>query len=325
MIDIAHFYGDFFTLLSSPTSEAWLNALPKKLEHFFEKNEVHFNKWKSAIEHLPNKDITVFDFNAEAISIGNPHDVTPEESMQLYQKLKHLKPWRKGPFNLFDIKIDTEWQSNLKWDRLKEAVSLKNKTILDVGCGNGYYAFRMLGAGAHSVVGIDPSLLYLFQWKIMHHFSPLKNAYVLPLTLEEIPKEMRIFDTVFSMGVLYHRKSPIEHLTHLKNLLKPGGQLVLETLVIEGDENTVLLPQNRYAGMSNVWFIFSVALIHKMLARLGFQQIETINISTTTQNEQRKTQWIGGVSLEHFLNEKDPHKTIEDHSAPIRAVITAYI
>ncbi|PMC22346.1 tRNA 5-methoxyuridine(34)/uridine 5-oxyacetic acid(34) synthase CmoB, partial [Klebsiella aerogenes] len=44
------------------------------------------------------------------------------------------------------------------------------------------------------------------------------------------------------MGVLYHRRSPLDHLWQLKDQLAPGGELVLETLVIEGDENTVLVP-----------------------------------------------------------------------------------
>ena len=53
------------------------------------------------------------------------------------------------------------------------------------------------------------------------------------------------------MGVLYHRKDPINHLEHLKRWVKPGGQLVLETLVVDGDETTCLVPPDRYARMNN--------------------------------------------------------------------------
>lgn len=57
------------------------------------------------------------------------------------------------------------------------------------------------------------------------------------------------------MGVLYHRRSPLEHLWQLKDQLVQDGELVLETLVVEGDENTVLVPGDRYAQMRNVYFI----------------------------------------------------------------------
>ena len=56
------------------------------------------------------------------------------------------------------------------------------------------------------------------------------------------------------MGVLYHRRSPIDHLLELKGCLQTGGELVLETLVIDGGLGEVLVPENRYAKMRNVWF-----------------------------------------------------------------------
>ena len=45
------------------------------------------------------------------------------------------------------------------------------------------------------------------------------------------------------MGVLYHRASPFDCLLQLKNQLTKGGELILETLVVDGDENTVLVPK----------------------------------------------------------------------------------
>ena len=39
-------------------------------------------------------------------------------------------------------------------------VDIAGKRVLDVGCGNGYYARRLLGAGAAAVVGVDPTLLF---------------------------------------------------------------------------------------------------------------------------------------------------------------------
>ncbi|NRA61426.1 MAG: tRNA 5-methoxyuridine(34)/uridine 5-oxyacetic acid(34) synthase CmoB, partial [Psychrobium sp.] len=172
-------------------------------------------------------------------------------------------------------------------------------------------------------VGIDPSTLFLFQFEIIRHLANNdQRAHLLPLGIEQLPK-LNVFDTVFSMGVLYHRKSPIEHIQQLKDQLRPGGELVLETLVIDGDENQVLVPAGRYGKMNNVWFLPSVAALELWLGKLGFENIRVVDVSTTTLEEQRKTPWMDYESLSDFLDPNDQSKTIEGHPAPKRAVIIA--
>ncbi|EYH95419.1 tRNA mo(5)U34 methyltransferase, partial [Salmonella enterica subsp. enterica serovar Heidelberg str. N4541] len=165
-------------------------------------------------------------------------------------------PWRKGPFSLYGVDIDTEWRSDWKWDRVLPHLSdLTGRTILDVGCGSGYHLWRMIGAGAHLAVGIDPTQLFLCQFEAVRKLlGNDQRAHLLPLGIEQLPA-LKAFDTVFSMGVLYHRRSPLEHLWQLKDQLVNEGELVLETLVVDGDENTVLVPGDRYAQMRNVYFI----------------------------------------------------------------------
>ena len=80
-----------------------------------------------------------------------------------------------------------------------------------------------------------------------------------------------MFDTVFSMGVLYHRRSPFHHLAELKNCLKPDGELVLETLVIDGKRGEVLVPERRYSKMHNVWFLPSCLTLESWLKRSGLK------------------------------------------------------
>jgi tRNA (mo5U34)-methyltransferase len=69
-------------------------------------------------------------------------------------------------FSLYGVNIDTEWRSDWKWDRVLPHLSdLTGRTILDVGCGSGYHMWRMIGAGAHLAVGIDPTQLFLCQFE----------------------------------------------------------------------------------------------------------------------------------------------------------------
>ncbi|ATX79772.1 tRNA (mo5U34)-methyltransferase [Mariprofundus aestuarium] len=280
-------------------------------------------RWQSGFDALPDLTPSVVDFNRSALKIGLPED-TDLTHEQIETALKQMHPWRKGPFEIFGVHIDTEWRSDWKWDRLAEAISpLEGRTILDVGCGSGYHLWRMLAAGAKLVVGIDPTPLFSMHFATIKRYSPNAPAFILPVGIEHMPADMGCFDTIFSMGILYHRKSPIDHLLDLKGLLCEGGELVIDTLVVEGDEHNCLMPHGRYAKMRNVWFIPSVAMLEIWLKRAGFKDISVVDICPTTVDEQRGTEWMTFESLPDFLDPNDSSLTIEGYPAPIRAVLTA--
>ena len=146
---------------------------------------------------------------------------------------------------------------------------------------------------------------------------------MLPLGIEQLPPGLAAFDTVFSMGVFYHRRSPFDHLRELRALLRPGGQLVLETLVIEGGAGQVLVPEGRYAKMPNVWFLPSAAALVSWLRKAGFATPRVIHIAPTTTDEQRRTPWMHFESLADFLDPLNPVQTCEGHPAPRRAIVLA--
>ncbi len=247
-----------------------------------------------------------------------------EKKELLFNYLKQFMPWRKGPFNLAGVEIDTEWRSNWKWDRLKNHVDLKGKKILDIGTGSGYHLWRMAAAGGSFVLGIEPYLRFVMQFNVIKSMTPKEqNVFMLPLTLEEMPIQQKAFDVIFSMGVLYHRKSPFEHLQQIRNMLSDTGTLVLETMIVDGDENTAYTPLDRYAKMHNVWFIPSVKCCEKWLTKCGFKNIRVVDITKTTTQEQRKTAWMDWESLADFLNPDNPDLTIENAPAPIRAIFIA--
>jgi len=281
-------------------------------------------KWQQALDALPDITPSSLDLTASAIKIGSANDIDEAARQNITQQLRKVHPWRKGPFDLFGIYIDTEWRSDWKWDRIKSHLKpLKDRLILDVGCGNGYYGWRMLGEGAGYVIGIDPTQAYIVQFQAMQKYIQAPNIQVLPLAMEDMPQNMQAFDTVFSMGVLYHRKSPIDHLLELRDSLRDGGELVLETLIIEGDERSVLMPQRRYAQMRNVWFIPSVAALMLWLKRSGFENIRCVDITKTTTAEQRTTPWMTYQSLADFLDPSNTDLTKEGLPAPVRATVIA--
>lgn len=305
---------------------AWAKLLPEKIasNYAFLKHG-NLVKWQAAVDTLSKLSVQHPIYNlGDTIQIGNEHDLTPEEKYVLEKSLVELCPWRKGPFNFFGLTIDTEWRSDWKWQRLQNHISpLNNKKVLDVGCGSGYHLWRMCEAGAEFVLGIDPSLLFLQQFLAVKQFLKHEPVYFLPLRSEDLPEKLSGFDTVFSMGVLYHRRSPLDHLIELRNVLAPNGELILETLIIANEQQNVLMPADRYAMMRNVYFLPNISLLTRWLERCGFIDIQVININQTSCEEQRVTNWVKAQSLKDFLDPNNHNLTIEGYPAPLRACLRA--
>lgn len=278
--------------------------------------------WYQAMDQLPDLQPDWVELR-ERVAIGLDN-IDPNQRSQLEQALRALIPWRKGPFEVFGIHIDTEWRSDWKWDRVVPHLSsLEGRRVLDVGCGNGYHCLRMFGAGAARVIGIDPSPRFVVQFYMLKKYLGDIPVDVLPVGIESLPPNLEAFDTTFSMGVFYHRRSPMDHLRELKDTLHPGGELVLETLVIEGGEGQVLVPEGRYAMMNNVWFIPSSITLTSWLRKSGFVDVRVVNECVTTTEEQRSTDWMRFHSLPEFLDPNNPALTAEGHPAPRRAVLIA--
>lgn len=279
--------------------------------------------WLDAIAGLPDTAAVRARLNDDAV--GSRDIELPAGAREKADAaLRALSPWRKGPFRIGELEIDSEWRSNLKWDRLRGAISpLDDRLVLDAGCGNGYYALRMRGAGARAVVGVDPTLLYLAQFRAITRFLLPEPVYVLPLRLEEIPPATHRFDTAFSMGVLYHSRAPIDHLRQLRDALVRGGELVLETIVLPGSEPLSKTPPDRYARMRNVWHLPTIPELLTWLRRAGFRRPDVVDVTMTTIDEQRRTEWMTFDSLADALDPADPSRTVEGWPAPHRAIVIA--
>ncbi|WP_342324897.1 tRNA 5-methoxyuridine(34)/uridine 5-oxyacetic acid(34) synthase CmoB [Kosakonia sp. BYX6] len=317
-------FGRFYQQIATGTLAHWLETLPAQISAW-QRETLHgqFKQWNNAVEFLPTLAPATLDL-LHSVTAQSAEPLSAGQLKGMETLLRNLMPWRKGPFSLYGIDIDTEWRSDWKWERVLPHLSdLTGRTILDVGCGSGYHLWRMIGAGAQLAVGIDPTQLFLCQFEAVRKLlGDDRRAHLLPLGIEQLPA-LNAFDTVFSMGVLYHRRSPLEHLWQLKDQLVKEGELVLETLVIEGDENAVLVPGDRYAQMRNVYFIPSALALKNWLEKCGFVDVRIADMSVTTSDEQRRTSWMVTESLADFLDPADNSKTVEGYPAPLRAVLIA--
>ncbi len=57
------------------------------------------------------------------------------------------------------------------------------------------------------------------------------------------------------------------------------------------------------------------------MRRAGFTDVRCVDVSHTTVEEQRSTEWMRFQSLGDFLDPSDPTRTVEGLPAPMRAVI----
>ena len=289
----------------------------------FNVNNGNIPKWTIALDELKATPKGEIELNEPYIRI----DQNSADPIVLERAFKRLLPWRKGPFIFNNLKLESEWQGDLKWKRLQNHITpLKNRRVLDVGAGNGYFTLRMAMEGAKRALGIEPFLLFNYQYAAIKSLVGNEiNVMLLPIRLEEMPKSA-IFDSVFSMGVLYHQRSHMEHLLQLKNMMAPGAELILETLVVDGPKGYSLIPEGRYAQMRNVHCLPSVETLKSWLTDANFNNIKVVDVSKTSPQEQRKTEWIGdnAASLEDFLDPSNPYLTKEGHPAPTRVIIICH-
>ncbi|MFO7913254.1 MAG: tRNA 5-methoxyuridine(34)/uridine 5-oxyacetic acid(34) synthase CmoB [Desulfotignum sp.] len=301
-----------------------LTDLVREKQQLLDHPTGNFLRYKNIVSQIPDFVPSLKDVAAPAVRAGTAADISQKDRQFLKARLLQLAPWRKGPFDLFGIHVDAEWRSDMKWDRVAPHLpDLTGMRIMDIGSSNGYYMFRMAARKPLFVLGLEPQSAFYCQYLAVQKFVDRKNVFCLPAAHEQLPRMDACFDMVFCMGILYHRKSPVDMLKDIHKTLVPSGYIVLENLVLEGRKNLCLFPANRYAKMRNVYFIPDLLAMESWLLRAGFQDVRCVDVTPTTAAEQRKTDWINTESLEDFLDPHDPQKTIEGYPGPVRAVFMA--
>ena len=236
-----------------------------------------------------------------------------------------LKNWRKGPFDLLGIAIESEWRSDLKWARLEQALGcLDGQFVLDIGCNNGYFMYRMAERGAKEVLGIDPILHVKVQFEFIQLFARLPNLHLELLGMDELRAFRGVFDTIFSMGILYHHPDPLGQLRDLHGALQPGGRVIVETIGLPGEDAVALQRPRRYACMKNIWSVPTLSKLLQWMEDSNFEDVEVLSTYWEGGEEQRSTAWSAPVSYSDFLDPVDPTLTVEGYPAPLRLMVQGW-
>jgi tRNA (mo5U34)-methyltransferase len=293
------------------------------------KKKEECRSWKN-VQPWYNQLLKVFELDktnlkvdyGDWFSVGKRENLTDSEFALIEETAKKLIPWRKGPFNIFGLEIDSEWQSNIKYNLIRPHFNLKDKVVADIGCNNGYYMFRMLEDKPKRLIGFDPSPLTLHQFEFINHFVKSNIIYEM-LGVEHLEFYNHKFDFIFMLGVLYHRPDPVGTLKSLARGLNSKGEILIDTFMIDGEEEICLTPNKRYSKIPNIYFIPTIPALKNWCERAGFENIEVLATTITTNDEQRKTPWSFDQSLEDFLDPNDKTKTVEGYPAPKRVYLKA--
>jgi tRNA (mo5U34)-methyltransferase len=293
------------------------------------KKKEECRSWKN-VQPWYNQLLKVFELDktnlkvdyGDWFSVGKRENLTDSEFALIEETAKKLIPWRKGPFNIFGLEIDSEWQSNIKYNLIRPHFNLKDKVVADIGCNNGYYMFRMLEDKPKRLIGFDPSPLTLHQFEFINQFVKSNIIYEM-LGVEHLEFYNHKFDFIFMLGVLYHRPDPVGTLKSLARGLNSKGEILIDTFMIDGEEEICLTPNKRYSKIPNIYFIPTIPALKNWCERAGFENIEVLATTITTNDEQRKTPWSFDQSLEDFLDPNDKTKTVEGYPAPKRVYLKA--
>jgi tRNA (mo5U34)-methyltransferase len=219
---------------------------------------------------------------------------TARGSRTLHQRIQALGPWFH---NLVLDGIATAPDHFLgdyprqKFQHFAGALpaDLTGKTVLDIGCNAGFYAFEMKRRGAARVVAVDSDPRYLAQARlaaeVLGHDIELRE-----LDVYRVAELGERFDLVIFMGVLYHLRHPLLALDLLYDHVV-GDRLVFQSMLRGAREVAPVEPdypidqtavferpghpamyfvEQRYAGDWTNWWIPNRAAVEAMLRSAGF-------------------------------------------------------
>jgi len=283
------------------------------------KGIVRFREPLESVAHLRARSL---DVSGDVVRIGTAAELSPTDRQTVHDALHAFMPWRKGPFAVFGIDIDAEWRSQRKWQRLLPVLpDLADKVVADIGSNNGYYLFRMAHHKPRLAIGFEPYLQHYFAFQTLNSLAGLDNLHTELLGVEQVGLYANCFDVVFLMGILYHRVSPIDCLREVRQAMRPGGTLIVESQAIPGDEPVALFPKKTYAKVPGTYFVPTGVCLKNWMLRAGFTEVEIFCSHPMSSDEQRRTDWMTFESYADFIDPGDPTRTIEGYPAPLRVFV----
>jgi SAM-dependent methyltransferase len=162
---------------------------------------------------------------------------------QMHSEPTHIEIWLK----------DTAWDDDRRFIFLKNLI--KNKSILDFGCGAGGFLMRAKKI-ASSIQGVEP------ERRLKNYFK--KERIPVEEKFENIKKT---FDVITLFHVLEHLPDPVLVLNRLSEKLKSKGCIIVE--VPSADDALLKLYKNQPFSQFTYWSCHLFLFTHLTIARIA--------------------------------------------------------
>ena len=223
---------------------------------------------------------------------------------EILAELKRLEPW----FHRIDLGdgIYTKTKSVMgepvdhpfgPWQTIQKLLplDLSGKTLLDVGCNAGFYAFEAKRRGAMRVLGVDGQRQHVRQGLFVRKALGLEVEFRRMNVYELGPRAIGQFDITLALGLLYHLKHPILALENLYQVTRE--LLIIETAIMPPGQTpksfdysfsaTTTVRLHPLAYVENPpdakeqifnWFLPGVDALTALLRNTGFAEVEVIEV-----------------------------------------------
>lgn len=156
---------------------------------------------------------------------------------------------------------------------------LTGKTVLDIGCWDGFYAFECERRGAAKVLATDlweaaGQDAFLLAHKELGSKIGWMKADVYDLSMMLHPGER--YDVTLFLGVLYHLKHPLLALQEVADCTAPGGLVIVDTVVSHPAYDQPVMafcPGRELSDDPTNWWAPNPACMAAMLEEAGFTNV----------------------------------------------------
>jgi len=217
-------------------------------------------------EHIINGTITCINCNEKYLIRNGVAALLPKELGKLVKKTKQSfsSQWERQKQQGKSYNDLKTWGFSLN-ERKKlflnqiaiNQVKLKNKLILDAGCGNGTVSLAMASYNMDVIaMDISDSVFYF------NHLITNPNIDLIQGSVLDPPFKDGIFDFIYSSGVLHHTPRPRDAFIQLTNKLKKGGRFWVWLYV------KISLQKTRNWIYENKLKLYLYEFLNKIISRL---------------------------------------------------------
>ncbi|MFW6132191.1 MAG: class I SAM-dependent methyltransferase [Candidatus Aminicenantaceae bacterium] len=175
-------------------------------------------------------------------------------------------------------------ESEKHWEIFYSSEEVKNKSVLDAGCGTGIFSIIFSNKGASPITGIDISEGSLQTGRNLMKKFNIKNINFMKQDMLRLPFDNESFDIVWAWGTVHHTTAPFKAISELIRVLKKGGSLFLAvytrtkvTFIHEMIRKTLIhTPQKTWKWLSKIMAFFLTPVVFLFKKREKSRKGETL-------------------------------------------------